>query len=104
MVADRRRTAALLRVAVTRTLNATGLHLRGTAMSCEAETAQVLRQMGHKLTPQRLMVASVVRHHGGHLNAAEIYEQVKRTYPFVNISTVYRTLTLLRELRLVNET
>jgi Fur family ferric uptake transcriptional regulator len=73
-------------------------------MSCEAETMQMLRDAGHKLTPQRLMVLSVVRHHRGHLSAAEICERVKRTYPYVDISTVYRTMTILKALRLVNET
>jgi len=73
-------------------------------MSCEAETVKLLRDTGYKLTPQRIMVLSVVRHHPGHLTAAEIYEQVKATYPYVDISTVYRTMTVLKELRLVNET
>jgi len=73
-------------------------------MSCEAEAVQRLRAAGHKLTPQRLMVLSVLRHQQGHLRAAEILDRVKETYPYVDISTVYRTMAVLKELRLVNET
>ncbi len=73
-------------------------------MSCEAETVQLLRQTGYKLTPQRLMVLSVIRHQPGHLTAAEIFARVKQLYPYVDISTVYRTMAVLKELKLVHET
>jgi Fur family ferric uptake transcriptional regulator len=73
-------------------------------MSCEAETMRLLRERGHKLTPQRMMVLSVIRHAAGHMRAAEIYERVRESYPYVDISTVYRTMSVLKELRLVTET
>jgi Fur family ferric uptake transcriptional regulator len=73
-------------------------------MSCETETVQVLREAGHKATPQRLMILSALRHAEGHRTAAEIYEHVHREYPYVDISTVYRTLAVLKELRLATET
>ena len=72
-------------------------------MSCEPETVQVLREAGHKATPQRLMILSTLRHMEGHLTATEIHEQVRQEYPYVDISTVYRTLAALRESRLVSE-
>lgn len=73
-------------------------------MSCETETVQVLRETGHKATPQRLMILAALRHADGHLTAGDIYEQVRLEYPYVDISTVYRTLAVLKELRLVSET
>jgi Fur family ferric uptake transcriptional regulator len=73
-------------------------------MSCEAETIGVLREAGHKMTPQRMMVLNSLRHAPGHLSAAKIYEHVRAAYPYVDISTVYRTLTVLKDLRLVSET
>jgi Fur family ferric uptake transcriptional regulator len=73
-------------------------------MSCETETVQVLREAGHKATPQRLMILSALRHADGHRTAAELFEQVQREYPYVDISTVYRTLAVLKELRLATET
>lgn len=73
-------------------------------MSCETETVNVLRAAGHKATPQRLMILSALRHADGHLTATAIHEQVQREYPYVDISTVYRTLGVLKELRLATET
>ena len=73
-------------------------------MSCEGEAVAILRQSGHKLTPQRLMVVTALRHAAGHQTAAQILGQVQRVYPYVDISTVYRTVAVLNELRLVTET
>ena len=72
-------------------------------LSHEYEAAQTLRESGHRLTPQRLMIISVVRHSVEHLTAAEILARVKDSYPYVDASTVYRTLAVLREMRLVSE-
>ena len=73
-------------------------------MSCETETVTVLREKGHKATPQRLMILAALRHAEGHLTASEIYDHVVQEYPYVDISTVYRTLAVLTDLRLVSET
>jgi Fur family ferric uptake transcriptional regulator len=56
------------------------------------------------MTPQRMMILTSLRHANGHLTAADIYERVRATYPYVDISTVYRTLAVLRDMRLVSET
>ena len=34
-------------------------------MSCEQATAQALKDTGHRLTPQRLMILSAIRHADG---------------------------------------
>ena len=73
-------------------------------MSCEQATAQALRESGHRLTPQRLMILSVIRHSELHVTASEIYDQVKASYPYIDVSTVYRTLSVLKQMRLVSET
>ena len=73
-------------------------------MCCDDDTVAVLRQAGQKVTPQRLMVLTALRHRDGHATAAEIFQQVRAAYPYVDISTVYRTLASLKELRLVTET
>ena len=41
---------------------------------------------------------------GGHVSAEEIHERVRVAYPYLDISTVYRTLDLLKTLHLVSET
>jgi Fur family ferric uptake transcriptional regulator len=73
-------------------------------MSCESETIEALRESGHKMTPQRMMILTSLRHAPGHLSAAEIFERVRTAYPFVDISTVYRTLAVLKDMRLISET
>lgn len=73
-------------------------------MSCEEETAELLRRAGHKMTPQRLMIVRALRHAEGHVSAAQIAEQVREAYPFVDVSTVYRTLDVLKRMRLATST
>jgi len=73
-------------------------------MSCEDETAGIFRQAGYKLTPQRLLILRALRHAGGHVSAARIAEEVREEYPFVDVSTIYRTLDVLKRMRLVTET
>lgn len=73
-------------------------------MSCETEIADLLREAGHRLTPQRLSILSILRHADSHLTAAEILDRVKETYPYIDISTVYRTMSALKDLGLVSET
>ena len=63
-----------------------------------------LTELGYRLTPQRMMVVSAIENSDNHISAEEIYAQVVASYPYVNISTVYRTLELLKRLDLVTET
>jgi Fur family ferric uptake transcriptional regulator len=72
-------------------------------MGCEAETVRALKRAGHKVTPQRILILSALRHAGRHVTAAEILDEVRRQYPYVDASTVYRTLAAARELGLVSE-
>jgi Fur family ferric uptake transcriptional regulator len=50
------------------------------------------------------MILSAIENSDDHISAEEIYAQVVAKYPNVNISTVYRTLELLKRLGLVTET
>ena len=68
-------------------------------MSCQ----HVLRENGYRLTPQRMMVVDVLHHAEHHISAEEIFSKVKKSYPYANISTVYRTLDLMKRLGLVTE-
>jgi len=63
-----------------------------------------LSDLGYRLTPQRLMILKAVEDANSHISAEEIYAQVRTYYPQMNISTVYRTLELVKELGLVTET
>ena len=63
-----------------------------------------LSERGYRLTPQRVMILSAIENSDDHISAEEIYAQIVAKYPQVNISTVYRTLELLKRLGLVTET
>ena len=69
-------------------------------MSCHV----TLQEKGHRLTPQRMLVIEALHSADKHISAEEIYEQLHSHYPYANISTVYRTLELLKKLDLVTET
>ena len=73
-------------------------------MSCEADTATLLRSAGQKVTPQRLLILSALRHSQGHVTASQLLTEVRSSYPYVDASTVYRTLASAKDLRLVSET
>jgi Fur family ferric uptake transcriptional regulator len=63
-----------------------------------------LRVKGHRLTPQREMILEVICEIDGHLTAEQILARVRKRYPYINKSAVYRTLDLLSRLNLVNPT
>ena len=63
-----------------------------------------LKEKGYRLTPQRLMVLEALHEAEGHISAPDICHRVRAKYPWVNKSTIYRTLELLKELDLVTET
>ena len=68
------------------------------------DIAGKLSKRGYRLTPQRIMILSAIENSDHHISAEEIYVQIVAKYPNVNISTVYRTLELLKRLGLVTET
>ena len=62
-----------------------------------------LRKTGYRLTPQRVMVLRALAEHPGHIGADEIFREVHRLYPYIDLATVYRTIQLLKRLHLVTE-
>ena len=55
------------------------------------------------MTPQRLAILREVRDADTHMTAGEIYERVRAKNPSVAYGTVYRTLHLLAEHRVILE-
>jgi Fur family ferric uptake transcriptional regulator len=70
-------------------------------MACEELFRERLRESGFRLTPQREIVLNVLHRLDGTVTAEEIYEQVRVLSSAIDISTVYRTLDLLKGLELV---
>jgi Fur family peroxide stress response transcriptional regulator len=69
----------------------------------DARIIQALREKGHKATPQRIAIYRFVLSSREHPSAQRVYDEVKKGYPTVSLSTVYKTLQILKELRLVQE-
>ncbi|WP_067508932.1 Fur family transcriptional regulator [Actinoplanes sp. TFC3] len=65
--------------------------------------AEMLRERGLRLTPQRQLILEAV-HDLGHATPEQIHHSVRERAAGVNITTVYRTLELLEELGLVSHT
>lgn len=55
------------------------------------------REIGLKLTPQRLAILECLEGNTGHPSAEDIYRSVKRKFPTMSFSTVYNTLEALRD-------
>jgi Fur family ferric uptake transcriptional regulator len=70
-------------------------------MSCQKDLFKQLREQGFRLTPQREMVLSVMHEMDGFATAEQIYERVQAISSSVDISTIYRTLDLFQDFRVV---
>jgi Fe2+ or Zn2+ uptake regulation protein len=62
-----------------------------------------LRAAGKRITPQRKLVLAILARGGGHLDAHDIYERARRQDVRLSLSTVYRTLGVLKETGVVRE-
>jgi Fur family peroxide stress response transcriptional regulator len=57
-----------------------------------------LRERGHRLTPQRIAVLRILAASEGHPSVEQIYERVKADFPMTSLATIYKTVTLLKEM------
>ena len=64
----------------------------------------MLRRYGLRQTKQRRALIGALRHSQGHNTAQALLSNVRREQPGVDASTVYRSLTQLRNLGLVAQT
>ncbi|MGO9379841.1 MAG: Fur family transcriptional regulator [Dissulfurispiraceae bacterium] len=54
------------------------------------------KELGLKLTPQRISILSFLEGNIDHPTAEEIYKKVSRKFPTMSLATVYKTLETLR--------
>jgi Fe2+ or Zn2+ uptake regulation protein len=66
-----------------------------------ADVTGLLRRSGIRLTPQRIAVAEQVLSARAHPTADQVWARVRRRCPTVSRATVYNTLHLLVEKRLI---
>jgi Fur family ferric uptake transcriptional regulator len=63
-----------------------------------------VRRTGCRLTKQRVVILQALCELDGHASAEKVYERVTLHRPDVDLSTVYRTLEVLRDLRILSQT
>ena len=61
-----------------------------------------LEASGRRVTAQRIAVCEALLAYSGHPTAAEIYQHVHSAHPAISQATVYNTLAVLEELRLIH--
>jgi Fur family transcriptional regulator, ferric uptake regulator len=64
---------------------------------------QTIQMQGHFLTMQRRLLLDLIRDSEGHLDAKELYQRAHAMDESIGPATVYRSLSLFKELGLVDE-
>jgi Fur family peroxide stress response transcriptional regulator len=57
-----------------------------------------LRAQNLRITPQRLAILRILAPSEGHPSIEEIFDRMKADFPTMSLATVYKTMTLLKEL------
>jgi Fe2+ or Zn2+ uptake regulation protein len=70
---------------------------------CDDPLAVELRTRGLRATPQRLVLAQLLRDRPRHVTAEELFEDARKLLPGVSLPTVYATLDLLVEVGVVRQ-
>jgi len=65
--------------------------------------AELAKQHGLRLTSQRRLIFSILESADTHLNAKQILEQARRVDPGIDPVTIYRNLSVLKQLGVVDE-
>lgn len=71
--------------------------------SSDNEILNLFRSRGFRVTPQRMAVALLVLRTEGHPSARRIHEEARRMHPSMSLTTVYKTIKILKEAGLVRE-
>jgi Fur family peroxide stress response transcriptional regulator len=72
-------------------------------LSSDASIIGALRRKGCRATSQRIAICRYALNNREHPTAQRVYTEVKKLHPTVSLATVYKTLQVLRELRLIQE-
>ena len=57
-----------------------------------------LREQEHRLTPQRIVLLRLLAAGEGHPSASDLYDQLHTQFPTTSPATIYKTLSLLKDL------
>jgi Fur family peroxide stress response transcriptional regulator len=57
-----------------------------------------LRDHGHKITPQRMAIVSILALSEGHPTVDAIHARIQKDFPTMSLATVYRNIVLIKSL------
>jgi len=75
----------------------------GSIEQLSSSARRAISTTGRRMTPQRAALLEIIQQSGEHLDAEEIHRRARERGERVSLSTVYRTLGLLKSLNLVDE-
>ena len=64
---------------------------------------KTLRDLGIRLTPQRILILDILRKGNAHMGVEEVHAKARTRFPYIDIATVYRTLHLMKKIDVVTE-
>lgn len=67
------------------------------------EMVQALQEHGFRLTPQRMAVLRILASSYEHPTVEQMYDQVRGEFPMTSLATIYKTVTVLKEVGQVLE-
>ena len=68
-----------------------------------AKMIDALKEEGHRITPQRLAILKVLAKSENHPEVEWVHRRIKKDFPTTSLATVYKTITLLKDLGQVLE-
>jgi Fur family peroxide stress response transcriptional regulator len=67
------------------------------------KSIRILKEKGIRATPQRIALLHLLEGNKTHPSAEEVYEQVKKNYPFISRATVYNNLEIFARKGIIKE-
>lgn len=64
---------------------------------------ETLKKRDFRITPQRIAVLRILASSKGHPSVEQVHEEVKKDFPTTSLATVYKTVSLLKDLNEVLE-
>lgn len=69
----------------------------------DQELIDLFRKNGFKVTTQRLAIYRYISTRDDHPTTEQVYDALKKDHPTISPATIYNTLHLLKQLRLIQE-
>lgn len=69
----------------------------------DVDCEEIFKKNGYRITLPRRLIVQLLKQVAGHPNAKELYLRINKKHPEIGLTTIYRTLDLLVQLRIINK-